>query len=54
MPIAEQFSLSFKTDIIMHPDPIPISKTLFFSFLEIIFNVSSTKNSVSGLGISTS
>ena len=30
IPIAEQFSLSFKTDVITHPDPIPISKSLFF------------------------
>ena len=54
IPIAEQFFLSFKTEVITHPDPIPISKISFFWSLLIIFNASSTKNSDSGLGISTS
>ena len=53
IPIAEQFFLSFKTEVITHPDPIPISKINFFWFLLTIFNASSTKNSDSGLGIST-
>ena len=33
MATAEQYLLSFKTDVIKHPEPIPISSSFFFSFL---------------------
>ena len=53
IPIAEHFFRSFKIDIIIHPEPMPISSKLKLLVKGIIFKVSSIKCSVSGLGIST-
>ena len=53
MPTAEHSILSFKIDVIKHPEPIPISKSFFFWFVDTMLKASSTKCSVSGLGIKT-
>ena len=45
---------SFARDIAKHPEPVPISKFLVFSFNLKLFKASSTINSVSGLGSKTS
>ena len=53
MPYPKLFFLSFKTDKIIHPDPVPMSKICFISFFLISFKTWSTNISVSGLGIKT-
>ena len=45
--------LSIDKEIIIQPEPVPISNIFFDSFFFIIFKISSTKCSVSGLGIKT-
>ena len=53
MAVALQFSLSLIIDIIMHPDPVPISNIFLFDNLGKFFSACSIINSVSGLGIRT-
>ena len=52
-PTPVHFFLSFNIEIIIHPDPVPISRIFFFSLICKHFNACSTKISVSGLGIKT-
>ena len=51
--MAVHLDLSFNMEIIIHPDPVPISKIFFDLLFGKYFKHSSTINSVSGLGIST-
>ena len=53
MPVPKKFLLSLRIDNKIQPDPVPISSISNFEFTLNNFNVSSTKSSVSGLGIKT-
>ena len=48
------FGLSFSIEMIMHPEPVPISNTCLEVLNPVYLNTSSTICSVSGLGINTS
>ena len=54
IPVPRKFSLSFKIDTIIQPEPTPISKILILYLCLLNFNTFSTTNSVSGLGINVS
>ena len=47
-----KIGLSLIIEIIIQPVPVPISK-IFLEVISVILNISSTINSVSGLGINT-
>ena len=49
----KHFGLSLRIDIIMHPDPVPISNKVLEELKLVNFKTSSTICSVSGLGIRT-
>ena len=51
--VALQFGLSFIKEIMIHPDPVPISNIFFDLSIGRHFKASSIINSVSGLGIRT-
>ena len=51
--VAVHFGLSLRMDIIMHPDPVPISNIFFDFLISIHLKLSSIIISVSGLGIKT-
>ena len=53
IPTPVHFFLSFNIEIIMHPDPVPISSIFFLELILISLKTCSTNVSESGLGINT-
>ena len=51
--VATHLALSFNREIMMHPEPVPMSKIFFDLSIGRYFKLSSIINSVSGLGIKT-